>query len=134
MAEANIEYDYSAIARTARQAQRIAQSCRAVLSSQRIPHREVTIRDASQFGLGGRGAMLIPGETLRVFIDNIGDFDATVRWASGDSFGLHLAREIDPDALLMVNEIGQQDERAAFDEDAVFEANVALMAQWQGRA
>lgn len=134
MTEADIEYDYSAIARTARQEQRVARSCRAVLSSQRIPHREVTIRDASQFGLGGRGAMLIPGETLRVFIDNVGDFEAAVRWARGDSFGLHLDREINPDALLQTGTEAAAEQRPAFDEDAVFEPSVALMAKWRGRA
>ena len=35
-----------------------------------------------------------PGETLRIFIDNVGDFEAAVRWARGDSFGLHLDREM----------------------------------------
>lgn len=64
MAQSQIEVDidYSAIARTARQSERHALICRAVLSSQRIPHREVTIRDTSEYGLGGRGAMLVPGK------------------------------------------------------------------------
>lgn len=95
MAESQIEYDYSALARTARQAERITHHCRAVLSSQRIPHREVTIHDASEYGLGGRGAMLVPGEHLRVFVDRLGDFNAEVKWARGDSFGLLVNRLID---------------------------------------
>lgn len=93
--EAQIEIDYSAIARTARQSERYAHFCRAVLSSQRIPHREVTIRDASEYGLGGRGAMLVPGEHLRVFVDKLGDFEAVVAWARGDSFGLKVDRPVD---------------------------------------
>ena len=95
MAESQIEYNYSALARTARQAERYAHTCRAVLSSQRIPHREVIIRDASEFGLGGRGAMLVPGEHLRVFAEKIGDFEAVVKWARGDSFGLQVDRPVD---------------------------------------
>lgn len=95
MVESQIEYDYSALARTARQSERYAHQCRAVLSSQRIPHREVTIRDASEYGLGGRGAMLVPGEHLRVFVDKLGDFEAVVRWARGDSFGLQVDRPVD---------------------------------------
>lgn len=95
MIEGQVEYNYSALARTARQAERFAHTCRAVLSSQRIPHREVTIRDASEFGLGGRGAMLVPGEQLRVFTDKIGDFDAVVAWARGDSFGLHVSQRVE---------------------------------------
>ena len=95
MVESQIEYDYSALARTARQSERFAHTCRAVLSSQRIPHREVTIRDASEYGLGGRGAMLVPGENLRVFVDKLGDFEAVVRWARGDSFGLQVDRPVD---------------------------------------
>lgn len=90
-----VEIDYSAIARTARQSERHAHFCRAVLSSQRIPHREVTIRDASEYGLGGRGAMLVPGEHLRVFVDKLGDFEAVVAWARGDSFGLKVDRPVD---------------------------------------
>lgn len=95
MVQSQIEIDYSAIARTARQSERHAHICRAVLSSQRIPHREVTIRDASEYGLGGRGAMLVPGEHLRVFVDKLGDFEAVVRWARGDSFGLQVDRPVD---------------------------------------
>lgn len=104
MAESQIEYNYSALARTARQAERYAHSCRAVLSSQRIPHREVIIRDASEFGLGGRGAMLVPGEHLRVFAEKIGDFEAVVKWARGDSFGLQVDRPVD---LTLLDASGQ---------------------------
>jgi hypothetical protein len=93
--EAQIEYNYSALTRTARQSERFTHQSRAVLSSQRIPHREVTIRDVSEYGLGGRGAMLVPGEHLRVFVDKLGDFDAVVRWARGDSFGLKVDRPVD---------------------------------------
>lgn len=99
MVQSQIEIDYSAIARTARQSERHAHICRAVLSSQRIPHREVTIRDASEYGLGGRGAMLVPGEHLRVFVDRLGDFEAVVVWARGDSFGLKVDRPVDMDLL-----------------------------------
>lgn len=99
MVESQIEIDYSAIARTARQSERHAHICRAVLSSQRIPHREVTIRDTSEYGLGGRGAMLVPGEHLRVFVDKLGDFEAVVAWARGDSFGLKVDRPVDMDLL-----------------------------------
>lgn len=97
MAQSQIEIDidYSAIARTARQSERHALICRAVLSSQRIPHREVTIRDTSEYGLGGRGAMLVPGENLRIFVDKLGDFEAVVAWARGDSFGLQVDRPVD---------------------------------------
>ncbi len=95
MVESQIEYNYSALARKARQSERFAHHCRAVLSSQRIPHREVIIRDASEYGLGGRGAMLVPGEHLRVFADRIGDFEAVVKWARGDSFGLQVDRPVD---------------------------------------
>ena len=115
MAESQIDYNYSALARTVRQSERFAHTCRAVLSSQRIPHREVIIRDASEYGLGGRGAMLVPGEHLRVFTDKIGDFDAVVKWARGDSFGLQVERPVD---LALLNATAQD----AGATDAGFEA------------
>lgn len=126
-----VEIDYSAIARTARQSERHAHICRAVLSSQRIPHREVTIRDASEYGLGGRGAMLVPGEHLRVFVDKLGDFEAIVAWARGDSFGLQVDRPVD---ILLLN---ASDSDAAVALDMGFTAadfaqgNVTPMMGWR---
>lgn len=130
MVESQIEYNYSALARTARQSERYAHNCRAVLSSQRIPHREVTIRDASEYGLGGRGAMLVPGEHLRVFVDKIGDFDAIVKWARGDSFGLQVDRPVDVDLLRQA-----EDEMAAtdlaFSRAAFADTNIMPMMVWK---
>ena len=130
MAESQIEYNYSARARTARQAERFAHTCRAVLSSQRIPHREVIIRDASEFGLGGRGAMLVPGEHLRVFAEKIGDFEAVVKWARGDSFGLQVDRPVD---LTLLN-ASEQDAGAAdgrFAAAPFTDSNVTPMLGWK---
>lgn len=130
MAESQIEYNYSALARTARQAERYAHSCRAVLSSQRIPHREVIIRDASEFGLGGRGAMLVPGEHLRVFAEKIGDFEAVVKWARGDSFGLQVDRPVD---LTLLDAPGQEAGAAdgRFAAAPFTDSNVTPMMGWK---
>ncbi|RJT22578.1 hypothetical protein D5I55_12110 [Chakrabartia godavariana] len=130
MVESQIEYNYSALARTARQSERHAHHCRAVLSSQRIPHREVTIRDASDFGLGGRGAMLVPGEHLRVFVDKIGDFDAVVKWARGDSFGLQVDRQVDI-ALLRQAEEDMAIADAAFAQAAFADSNITPLMSWK---
>lgn len=130
MVESQIEYNYSALARTARQAERFPHHCRAVLSSQRIPHREVIIRDASEYGLGGRGAMLVPGEHLRVFADRIGDFEAVVKWARGDSFGLQVDRPVD---LSLLEASGQQAEPVdgGFAGTAYADSNVMPMMGWK---
>ena len=130
MVESQIEYNYSALARTARQSERYAHHCRAVLSSQRIPHREVTIRDASEYGLGGRGAMLVPGEHLRVFVDKIGDFDAVVKWARGDSFGLQVDRPVDVDLLRQAeNDMAAAD--LAFSRAAFADTNIMPIMGWK---
>jgi len=130
MAESQIDYNYSALARTVRQAERFAHSCRAVLSSQRIPHREVIIRDASEYGLGGRGAMLVPGEHLRVFAEKIGDFDAVVKWARGDSFGLQVDRPVD---LTLLDAAGQDAGAAdaGFAATPFADSNVTPMIGWK---
>ncbi len=129
MVESQIEYNYSALARPARQAQRFAYSCRAVLTSQRIPHREVIIRDASEFGLGGRGAMLVPGEHLRIFADKIGDFDAVVKWARGDSFGLQVDRPVD---ISLLDSAHHSDAAAGGFPAATFaDTNVTPMMGWK---
>jgi len=130
MAESQIDYNYSALARTVRQAERFAHSCRAVLSSQRIPHREVIIRDASEYGLGGRGAMLVPGEHLRVFAEKIGDFDAVVKWARGDSFGLQVDRPVD---LTLLDAAGQYAGAAdaGFAATPFADSNVTPMIGWK---
>jgi len=130
MAESQIDYNYSALARTVRQAERFAHSCRAVLSSQRIPHREVIIRDASEYGLGGRGAMLVPGEHLRVFAEKIGDFDAVVKWARGDSFGLLVDRPVD---LTLLDAPGQDAGAAdtGFAATPFADSNVTPMIGWK---
>lgn len=130
MIEGQIEYNYSALARTARQAERFAHQCRAVLSSQRIPHREVTIRDASEFGLGGRGAMLVPGEQLRVFTDKIGDFEAVVAWARGDSFGLQVNRRVEL-ALLDTSDVGDEAANPGFSAVDYDDSNVTPIMNWK---
>jgi hypothetical protein len=130
MAESQIDYNYSALARTVRQSERFAHTCRAVLSSQRIPHREVIIRDASEYGLGGRGAMLVPGEHLRVFTDKIGDFDAVVKWARGDSFGLQVERPVDL-ALLNTNRQDAGATDAGFAAPPFADSNVTPLMGWK---
>lgn len=58
------------------------------------------MKNVSRRGLGGSGCnRLAPGQRVTVILPVVGALAGTVRWSSGEKFGINLDCEIDPDVI-----------------------------------
>lgn len=73
---------------------------KAEIESDRFGRFDMTIRNLSQTGIGGRAENpLNRGETVTVFLPGHRSMAATVRWSDGLSFGIETEREIQIEKL-----------------------------------
>lgn len=73
---------------------------KAALESERFGRFDVTIRNVSRTGIGGRGSVpLDRGERITVFLPGHRPMMGTVRWIGNDSFGIETDGEIRPEQL-----------------------------------
>ncbi|KLE35431.1 hypothetical protein AAW00_03080 [Aurantiacibacter luteus] len=70
----------------------------------------ITVRDISQFGLGGEATALMAdiGEDVTIVLASGDTLRGEIRWIDGDTFGLRLAAPLDVARLASVNALRQR--------------------------
>ena len=73
---------------------------KAALACQRLGRFDVTLRNVSQTGVGGRGPhVLEKGERVTLYMPGHEPMTGTVRWVAGQRFGLETDKEIETTRL-----------------------------------
>lgn len=75
---------------------RQARLVKAALGCQRLGRFDVTLRNVSETGIGGQGPHILNiGERMTVFLPGHEPMLGTVRWVSGNRFGIETDKPVD---------------------------------------
>ena len=74
------------------------------------PDQPVSVRDISQFGLGGEVSEIIPdiGERVTIELDTGDILHGEIRWTDGLAFGVRLSDPFHPDKIREVTELRER--------------------------